>query len=72
MEIVLQISSTLECYNLWKLLLTSGRAKEMSSYNQEQKSTFKWHDGAESLGEIWKQGRPASQVQLPVLNERHD
>lgn len=47
--------------------LTSGRAKEMSSDNQEQQFTFKWHDGAEALREIWKQGRPASLVQLPSI-----
>lgn len=45
--------------------LTSGLAKEMSSYNQEQQYT--WHDGAESLREIWKQGRPAPRVQLPSI-----
>lgn len=47
--------------------LTSGRAKEMSSYNQEQQSTFEWHDGAEALREIWRQGRPAPHVQLSSI-----
>lgn len=54
--------------------LTSGRAKEMSSYNQEQQSTFKWHGwwswGCQGDLEAGKASSP--RAIYPVLNEHHD